>query len=289
MRSILSFSSRVSALGGPWVERALLLALSASIVASAGDIARAVAESRQGAGITIAIAAVVLLAALLSSIAGFAFSALVGGALAYFGLSPVSMVQTIVVCSCAIQLYAVWKLRASMRWRPLWMLLVGGIATVPLGVWLLVHLDAAHYAAGLGLLLIGYGGYALMRGEAQAARPVRWTALLAGALGGVTGGLAGLPGVSVTIWCSRRGWDKVQQRAVYQPYILAMQLLSLSCLRWQSPSQAAMASDLVFVPFALFGAIGGFALFQRMNSRQFHVATSVLLLASGVGLVARVF
>lgn len=288
MRSILSFSRRAGVLGGPLVERAMLLALSASIVVASGDIASAVAESRQGAGITIATAAVVLVAALLSSIAGFAFSALVGGALAYFELSPVSMVQTIVICSCAIQLYAVLKLRASIRWRPLWMLLVGGAATVPLGVWLLVHLDATHYAVGLGLLLIGYGGYALMRGEARATEPVRWSALLAGALGGVTGGLAGLPGVSVTIWCSRRGWDKLQQRAVYQPYILAMQLLTLACLHWQSPPRAAMASDLVFVPFALFGAIGGFALFQRMNNQQFHVATSVLLLVSGCGLVVRV-
>ena len=43
----------------------------------------------------------------------------------------------------------------------------------------------------------------------------------------------------------------------------------------------------MFVPFALFGAIGGLALYQRLTNRQFHVATSALLLISGAGLLAR--
>ena len=42
----------------------------------------------------------------------------------------------------------------------------------------------------------------------------------------------------MTIWCSMRGWDKQQQRAVYQPYILAMQLLTIICLHWLAPSRA---------------------------------------------------
>jgi uncharacterized protein len=113
------------------------------------------------------------------------------------------------------------------------------------------------------------------------------TVALAGVLGGLSGGFAGLPGVSVTIWRSRRGWDRHQQRAIYQPYILAMQLLAIACLGRQTPPSAPAAQDLAFVPFALFGASGGLALYQRLNKAQFHVATSALLLVSGAGLLAR--
>jgi len=273
--------------GSPLLARAALLALSAWTAAEFGGIAMAIAESRPDAWLSIGTAAVVMISALLSSIAGFAFAALAGSAFAYFKLDPVSAVRTIVVCSVAIQLYAVWKLRGSVRWRPLWPLLAGGASTLPLGVWLLVRLDASSFAAGLGLLLIGYGGFSLLRRETWIVRGGPWTAAVAGALGGLTGGLAGLPGPSVTIWCSMRGWDKQRQRALYQPYILVMQLLTIACLRWQGPPAAHAAHDLAFVPFALFGAIGGLAVYQRLTHRQFQTATSALLLVSGAGLLAR--
>lgn len=274
-------------LGSPLLARAALLALSTWAVAEFGSIAAAIAESRPDAWLTIGTALVVMICALVSSIAGFAFAALAGCALAYFKLDPVSAVRTIVVCSTAIQLYAVWKLRESIRWRPLWPLLAGGASTLPLGVWLLVRLDASSFAAGLGLLLIGYGGFSLLRRETRVVRGGLWTAAIAGALGGLTGGLAGLPAPSVTIWCSMRGWDKQRQRALYQPYILVMQLLTMLCLSWQAPPAAHAAHDLAFVPFALFGAIGGLAVYQRLTNRQFQTATSALLLVSGAGLLAR--
>ena len=274
-------------LGRPLLARLALVALSAWALVEFGDITTAIAESRPGAWMMIGTAAVVLLSALVSSIAGFAFSALAGCALAYFKMDPASAVRTIVACSLAIQLYAVWKLRASIRWRQLWPFILGGASTLPVGVWLLLRLDASMFAAGLGAFLLGYGGYSLMRRETRVVRGKTWTAAVAGALGGLTGGLAGLPGPMVTIWCSMRGWDKHQQRAVYQPYILAMQALTLICLRWQAPTVVQATQDLTFVPFALFGAIGGLALFQRMSQRNFHAATSALLLISGAGLLAR--
>jgi uncharacterized membrane protein YfcA len=42
------------------------------------------------------------------------------------------------------------------------------------------------------------------------------------------------------------------------------------------------------VPFALIGAVGGLAVFQRLSQKQFQVAVSLLLAVSGVGLLVRV-
>ena len=270
------------------LTRALFLLLYAWALVQSADFVSAVAERRPDAWLTLATAGVVLVAALISSIAGFAFAALAGGALAFIKLDPVSTVRTILVCSFAIQLYAVWKLRGAIRWKPLWPLLLGGVLTLPIGVWLLLHANTALYAGGLGLLLIAYGSYFLLRREPQASPARWWTAPFAGALGGSTGGLAGLPGVSATIWCSLRGWDKVQQRAVYQPYILVMQVLTMLWLQGQAPRAALASHDFVYVPFALFGAIGGLALFQRLTAMHFQRASSLLLLVSGVGLIAKV-
>ncbi len=284
-------SSRIDAIGswlaGPLLGRALLAALAVWAIMESAGIGSAVIQERNGGRIAVGTAAVMLLAALVSSVAGFAFSALAGSALAYLGTDPVHAVQTMVLCSIAIQLYAVWKIRESIRWNSLWPMLLAGAVTIPFGVWLLLHIDAVIYAAGLGVFLTSYGCYVLLRREVHVVRGNAWRDAVAGALGGLAGGLAGFPGSFVTIWCSMRGWDKLQQRAVYQPYILAMQIVTIVCLQWQAPVHVSIAQDLGFVPFALLGAVGGLAVFQRMTNKQFQVAVSLLLAVSGVGLLAR--
>jgi uncharacterized membrane protein YfcA len=233
------------------------------------------------------IAGTVGLAALVASVVGFAFSALAGCAFAYLRLDPVQAVHTLVVCSIATQLYAVFRMRAAIRWQPLMPMIVAGAAAVPLGVWVLRHVDSGAYAIGLGIFLSAYGGYTVFRREHRALPGGTRVDVIVGALGGVTGGLAGLPGPAVTIWCSLRGLDKVQQRAVYQPFILVMQLITLICLHWQDTASVLALDDLRFVPFALIGCLAGFALFERMTNRQFQAATSMLLVASGLGLLTR--
>jgi len=270
------------------LARAMPAALALWTIISSGTLASGVAQQHDGAWIAIATAAALLLAALASSIAGFAFSAIAGCALAYLGIEPIHAVQTMVLCSIATQSYAVWKMRESIDGRSLWPMVIAGAVTIPFGVWLLVHVDAPVYAAGLGAFLTAYACYLVLRRKEYVVRGNAWRDALAGALGGIAGGLAGLPGAFVTIWCSIRGWDKLRQRAVYQPYILAMQLVTIACLRWQSPIHDSIAEDLAFVPFALVGAVGGLAVFQRLSQKQFQWAVSLLLAVSGVGLLARV-
>jgi len=250
-------------------------------------IEAAIAHGDAGASMTLVIAATIAVSALVSSIAGFAFCALAGSAFAYLGLDPVQAVQTMVVCSTAIQLYAVWKIRHSIRWIALWPMIASGAATVPLGVWMLLHVDGAAYAVGLGVFLCAYGCYAAFRRDSLVVRGNAWRDAAAGALGGLAGGLAGLSGSFVTIWCSMRGWDKLRQRAAYQPFILVMQIVTIACLRWQGSRSLHGLEDLRFVPFAVLGGIAGFALYRRMTTRQFQAAVSALLLVSGLGLLGR--
>lgn len=272
----------------PW-ERIGLGALVLWTLLASADLAAPILERHDNGWLSVAVAAVLMLCALISSIAGFAFAALAGSALAYLGIDRVHAVQTMVVCSIATQLYAVWKIRVSIRWVSLWPMIVAGSVTIPLGVWLLVHVDGPVYAAGLGAFVACYAFYILLRRESRVVRGNAWHDAAAGALGGVAGGLAGFPGSFVTIWCSLRGWDKLQQRAVYQPYILAMQIVTIVCLRCQSPVDGDIAHGLIFVPFALLGAIAGLAVFQCLTNRQFQVALSLLLAISGMGLLSRAF
>jgi uncharacterized membrane protein YfcA len=231
----------------------------------------------------------VFVASTISSIAGFAFSALCGALLFHLMDSPVYAVNVMIVCSIAIQLLSVAALWRSIDWRSLPIFLTGGVLGVPVGVYLLLHLQTGAYRDVIGGLLIAYGGYLLLRSPARSLRMGPLSDACAGFLGGITGGLAGFPGASVTIWCGLKGWDKARQRGVYQPFILGMQPVTLIAIYLMRPSSSTATQldwkTLAFVPAALLGAWFGLRIFKRLSDRQFELVVNALLILSGIGLI----
>jgi uncharacterized protein len=240
------------------------------------------------AGIAVPMLAI-LVAATVSSIAGFAFSALCGALLFHLMEDPVYTVQVMIVCSIAIQSLSVAALWRSIDWRSLPVFLIGGVLGVPAGVYLLLQLPTGTYRHVIGGLLIVYACYLLLRRPGLTLRTGPLADACAGFLGGLTGGLAGFPGAFVTIWCGLKGWDKARQRGVYQPFILGMQPVTLLVIHLMRPSSSTMMQldlkTMTFVPAALLGAWFGWRIFKRLSDRQFEVAVNVLLVLSGIGLI----
>src|SRR5580700_275939 len=98
----------------------------------------------------------VFVASTLSSVAGFAFSALCGALLFHLMDSPVYVVQVMIVCSIAIQLLSVATLWRSIDWSSLPVFLAGGVIGVPAGVYWLLHLQTGAYRNVIGGLLVAY-------------------------------------------------------------------------------------------------------------------------------------
>jgi uncharacterized membrane protein YfcA len=157
----------------------------------------------------------------------------------------------------------------------------GGFAVMPLGVVLLLTTPLWIHAMALGILLVAYGTYMLARKPLHFKTNSLFGRIVAGAAGGITGPTAAFPGALVTIWCSGLGLDKQQQRAIYQPYILVMQIATLALLSTVSPKAAVGIADLVFVIPALLGARIGFAFYKKLDLAQFNRIVTGLLLLSG--------
>jgi uncharacterized membrane protein YfcA len=237
----------------------------------------------------LAVMAAILLSSLTSSLVGFAFSAICGAILFHLWDDHVQVVQIMITCSIANQATMVCALRRDVDWRALSIFLLGGALGLPLGVWALLHSDRRSYTQALGLFFLAYSLYLLVGQGRVLRRTHKLLDAAVGCIGGITGGAAALPGAPVTVYCALQGWDKVRQRALYQPFILAMQIAALLLIsafnRPASHGGGFAPGNLLCVPAGLLGTSIGMAWFRRMSNRQFGLAVNLLLLVSGLSLV----
>jgi len=277
------FVRRLSPGPGPvqWTSRLLGPTLGTLALASFAVQILHLLQHRDESATALLTLAVVFSAALVSSVVGFAFSALAGAGLMHLYDHPSDAVEIMVLCSIAIQLYCVFAIRRSIQWRRLLPFLVGGAACVPAGVWLLSRVSYDAFAIGLGAFLTGYGAVMLWRPQGRIWAGSWWIDVCVGALGGVTGGLAAFPGAFVTMWCSVRGWDKSVQRGVTQPFILAMQLITLGTMQAQHLAVHIDSIRIEGMLAALFAAFVGMRVFRSLSNRQFAWLLNGLLMVSG--------
>ena len=165
--------------------------------------------------------------------------------------------------------------------------LIGGVAGVPFGIALLEVIDVRVFRAVTGAALIIYCAGMLLLANLPA---VHWGGRLAngivGMIGGAMGGLAGLTGPVPTLWCSLRGWDKDTQRAIFQSFNLAMQIVTLVGYGWAGQLGGEFGGlCLVALPAILLPAWAGAMLYTRLSDVAFRRTILALLLISGVLLV----
>ena len=231
------------------------------------------------------IAPIILLASMISSVAGFAFPAICGAVVFHLSIDRVKMIEIMMTCGIANQALMSWSVRSHIDWRVLRRTLMGGFFGLPLGVLLLIETDRRAYLTALGLFLISFGLLRLCVPRLVVRSPPEIIDFAAGFAGGVTGGAAALPGAFVTIWSALKGLPKDRQRGIFQPFIMVMQLAGLATIACVTGGGAFAGgydtADLLFVPYGLIGTIAGLVFYRQISDRQFGVALNVLLVACG--------
>lgn len=234
--------------------------------------------------------------ALMSGLSGFGFSAI--GALSLWLLPPKLGVPLLMGLSTANQLLSIGQLKADMRPLREWWpdgpgpYLLGGVVGVPIGLTILHTLSTGSLMAVFGAFLISYAAYSMLKPESLriAGRGGTLAGLLVGATGGVIGGFTAFPGAAVVVWTGLRHLPKSDSRAIVQPYILGMQLLSIAMLAVQHPEtfgRAYWSLLLVTVPVVLPCTLLGVYIYRMLSDVNFRRVAYMLLGTSGVGLLAK--
>ena len=235
------------------------------------------------------------LSAIASGLSGFGFSAI--GAICLWLLPPTLAVPLLMALSSANQMMSLRQIRADMKpFRQWWPdgpapFIVGGVAGVPIGLWLLHSLPTPVLMAIFGAFLVVYAAYSIVTPANRRALTGGWAiSVLVGMSGGIIGGFTAFPGAAVVVWVGRRGLPKEESRAIVQPYIFAMQFVSLALLAARQPATfnagfwSLFAMTVVVVlPCTLLGVY----IYKSLSDVNFRRISFSLLGTSGVAIFTK--
>jgi uncharacterized membrane protein YfcA len=202
-------------------------------------------------------------------------------------LDPAASVPLVMVTGTLIHLLTLRRLSGGVRWRLLWPALAGAAVAAPLGVLLFDLAEPGTLKRAIGVAIVAVSLYGLLSPRPPViATGARWPDMLGGAVGGVVGGATGLTGAVIALWCQTRPWDRDSQRGVYQPFIIALNLVVLAIMFWRG---SVNLDAFAWLPWLLAPVVAGvwlgFALYRRIDERAFRRLVLCLLLGAGVLLV----
>ena len=222
---------------------------------------------------------------IVSGLAGFAMGLVVSGVWLHI-LTPAQTAALIVGYGILVQTYSIWKIRHALSVRTLAPFIGGGVFGVPLGAMLLGYIRPDHVRDGVGILLIAYSSYFLIRPHVHNLTRSLAADISVGFVNGILGGMTGLAGPIITVWCQLRGLRRDEQRAVFQPVILASFVLTAISLT----VNGTVTLDLMRIYLYGLPALGaglwlGLKLYGRLDEQTFRKVVLVLLMLSGLVLV----
>jgi uncharacterized membrane protein YfcA len=167
--------------------------------------------------------------------------------------------------------------------------LIPAFVGVPFGAAILAVISAGTLKITIALFLMLYGAFFVARRSLpRFERPTPLIDCLIGLSGGVLGGAASLSGALPTMWCAMRPWTKIEQRAVLQPFNVAVLALTMTVLALKGTyTPHVLLLVVIAVPVAMIAAQIGIAIYRRLTDEQFRRLIIGLMFVSGVLLFAR--
>ena len=226
------------------------------------------------------------LAGFVQGLSGFGFG-LTAMALWAWTLEPKLAASLSLFGALVGQLLAAFTVRRGWDWRALLPFVAGGLAGLPVGLWLLPRLDVPLFKGTLGLMLVVVCPLMFFAARLPRVRGGAAGDALAGAAGGVMGGIGGFTGVVPTLWCTVRGFERDRQRAIIQNFNLSMQVVAFAAYLATGILEPRMLPLLAVVaPAVLLPVLLGTRLYLGISDLAFRKIVLGLLTASGIALLA---
>lgn len=227
-----------------------------------------------------------VLAAFVQGLSGFAYS-LAAMSVWAWTLEPQLAAVLAVFGSLVGQVIAAVTVRRGFSWRKLAPFLAGGLAGLPLGLYIVPRIDMPSFKGLLGLALVILCPLMFFSSRLPKFRGSALGDGVAGAIGGVMGGISGSTGVVPTLWCTLCGYDKDTLRTLMQNFNLALLAITFAGYLASGLVTRPMLPLLaIMVPVMLIPSLVGARLYVGISPDAFRQLVLGLLTASGIALLA---
>lgn len=168
-------------------------------------------------------------------------------------------------------------------------LILSSLLGIPLGVWLLLHLDGRLVKLALGVVIIAFSVYTLAGNKRlHLERDHRGWLIGCGFLSGILGGAYGMNGPPLAVYGSLRRWSPQHFRATLQGYFLPVSLLGLLGYGVTGVWNAAVTRYfLLSLPVVAIAILLGRTINARMKDHGFFRFVFAGLIVTGGILIAQ--
>ncbi len=226
-------------------------------------------------------------AGLVQGVSGFAFS-MVAMSIWVWGIDPLLAAPMAVFGGWFGQVMSAIRVRRGWYVSILWPFVVGSAVGIPIGTRLLGLLDPNQFKLVLGSLLVVCCSAMLATARLPKIHHGGKVADAGvGLLGGVMAPLSGFSGLAPALWCTLRGYNKDEHRAVIQNFNLIVLSATLAVNVWTGrvrgdhwPQMAVVAGSLILP------AIWGSKIYLGMSATQFRQTVLWLLVFAGAVMLA---
>ncbi len=196
-------------------------------------------------------------------------------------------VPLMVLVAGTLQLVLLFRLRASLNLRAIWILVLPSLLAVYPGMRLAAMAPRGVVLTVLGILVTAYALYALWRPHLPPLRS-RWWAVLAGTLSGLVGGAYSTNGPPVIVYGSCRRWSPAEFKGNLQAFFAINNVMILASHWWDGNLTPQVFKYYgASLPSIALGILAGALLERKINPRLFRKIILCLLVVLGLVLAVR--
>jgi uncharacterized membrane protein YfcA len=233
--------------------------------------------------VLIKIGIVFMFAAWVQSASGFGFSVFSVSVLLFFGLSLPQTVA-LVICGSAVQrITAIIYLRDSIDKKELFPVIITGLLSMPIGVYLMFTINKLHPSYVkmiigfiiIFILALQWKGFIIPSNRVRK----RW-GIIAAFFSGILNGLANIGGSPIVLWILSHKWPNRKMRVTALAYSITFvpfQLVILYLI-YRTIILKTVQYSFIYIPFILLGAFLGLKTGDKIERDLLHKLMQYLLL-----------